>query len=135
MIGRLIYTSISLCNAEDIKDIREHSRAANSHRNITGALLLSHGRFMQYLEGDAAAIDELYEKIGADRRHHECKVLDRRSISNRIFQGWAMTWLPSTRDTDLLIDALVPPNRRVDALDGSSAGAFFYALSKLSQRL
>ena len=135
MLGRIIYTSTSSCQADDIPRILDSSRISNRRRDVTGALLLVHGRFLQYLEGDEATVIALYESISRDTRHTDCKLLDRRLISTRIFAGWNMTWLPNTRDTDLLIDALVPANSRLDALDATSSGAFFYALSKLSQRL
>lgn len=138
MLGRIIYTSTSLCQTEDIQQILERSRILNAQSDVTGALFLHEGKFLQYLEGDEAAIDTVYERILKDRRHTDCRQIDCRLISVRIFNDWSMTWLPHTFGAGLLIDALVPHKRQINALnalDATSAGAFFYALSKLSQRL
>lgn len=138
MLGRIIYTSTSLCQTEDIPQILERSRTLNAQSGVTGALFLYEGKFLQYLEGDEAAIETVYERILKDRRHTDCRQIDCRLISVRIFNDWSMTWLPHTFGAGLLIDALVPHKRHVNALnalDATSAGAFFYALSKLSQRL
>ena len=138
MLGRIIYTSTSVCQAEDIQQILERSRILNAQGDVTGALFLHEGKFLQYLEGDEAAIDTVYGRILKDRRHKDCRQIDCRLISARIFNDWSMTWLPHTFGAGLLIDALVPQKRHADALsalDATSAGAFFYALSKLSQRL
>ena len=138
MLGRIIYTSTSLCREEDIRQILERSRIHNARSDVTGALFLYDEKFLQYLEGDEAAIDTVYERILKDSRHSDCRLIDRRLISVRIFDDWSMTWLPHTIGAGLLIDALLPHKRHadaLDALDATSAGAFFYALSKLSQRL
>ena len=138
MLGRIIYTSTSLCQAEDIPQILERSRTRNAVSGVTGALFLHEGKFLQYLEGEEEAIGTVYERILKDHRHADCKQIDGRLISVRIFSDWSMTWLPHTFGAGLLIDALVPHKRHVDALcalDATSAGAFFYALSKHSQRL
>ncbi|MGJ7580289.1 BLUF domain-containing protein [Variovorax sp. RHLX14] len=138
MLGRIIYTSTSLCQAEDIRQILERSRIHNARIDVTGALFLHKDKFLQYLEGDDASIEKVYQRILKDSRHADCKLIDRRFISVRIFSDWSMTWLPDTIGAGLLIDALLPHKRHADALgalDATSAGAFFYALSKLSQRL
>ena len=138
MLGRIIYTSTSLCQTEDIRQILDRSRIRNARSDVTGALFLHEGKFLQYLEGDESEADKVYERILKDRRHADCKLIDRRLISARIFNDWSMTWLPHTIGAGLLIDALLPHKRHAEALsalDATSAGAFFYALSKLSQRL
>lgn len=138
MLGRIIYTSTSLCRTEDIPQILERSRTLNAHSGVTGALFMHEGKFLQYLEGEEASIGTVYERIQKDRRHTDCRQIDRRLISVRIFNDWSMTWLPHTVGAGLLIDALVPHKCHADALkalDATSAGAFFYALSKQSQRL
>lgn len=138
MLGRIIYTSTSLCQTDDIAQILERSRTLNAQSEVTGALFLHEGKFLQYLEGDEAAVGTVYGRIVKDHRHKDCRQIDCRLISVRIFNDWSMTWLPHTFGAGLLIDALVPHKRHADALsalDATSAGAFFYALSKLSQRL
>ena len=138
MLGRIIYRSTSLCESDEIPSIVDQARTLNARSDVSGALFTFGGRFLQYLEGEEDVVYVIYQRITNDRRHTDCRLLDRRLISTRIFKGWPMTSLPHTIGTNLLIEALVPQRGHVgaiDVLDASSAGAFFYALSKLSQRL
>ncbi len=73
------------------------SRKNNARRQIVGGLLFGDGCFLQCLEGEAQAVDTLYEKIAADRRHRDVKVLMRRPISQRSFGAWSMKYVPGER--------------------------------------
>ncbi len=54
--------------------------------------MLLHGDalFLQVLEGEASALDALYENILADPRHHGCHVVWRKVIPQREFGDWSM---------------------------------------------
>ncbi len=78
------------------------SRKNNARRQIVGGLLFGDGCFLQCLEGEAQAIETLYERIESDRRHRDVTVLSRQPISQRSFGAWSMKYVPgedSLRDT------------------------------------
>jgi hypothetical protein len=62
----------------------------NERRGVTGALAVGEKAFFQVIEGQRDVLDLLLEKLRQDRRHHGLRVLDRRPITHRQFEGWAM---------------------------------------------
>lgn len=68
----------------------------NTRAGITGLLLFQAGAFMQVLEGEKAALVELFEKISHDPRHHHIIRLIQGPIRERNFPNSAMAF----RDLD-----------------------------------
>lgn len=67
------------------------AQAFNSRHNITGELLYGGGRFLQLLEGDAQAVEHLYDnKIAKDPRHTGCTVLHQSPCDMRLLPNWSM---------------------------------------------
>ena len=78
----------------EIEDILETSRRNNAVTGITGMLLYADGNFIQYIEGEAEALDALFARISADRRHRRPMVLSRGPIEARGFSDWSMGYKP-----------------------------------------
>lgn len=91
MLSELVYLSdrVNVGEKQEIVDILTVCRKNNSGK-ITGALLYSSKRFMQYLEGDYHTVKETYEKIVKDQRHTNVRLLIFSPIEQRVFPGWAM---------------------------------------------
>lgn len=68
----------------------------NTRAGITGLLLYQSGAFIQALEGEKAALTELFEKISHDPRHHRVIRLIQGPIQERNFPNSAMAF----RDLD-----------------------------------
>jgi hypothetical protein len=134
MLSRLIYVSKSLCDTQEAIELLDQARISNTALDVTGALYLANGLFLQSLEGREATISALFDRIRGDLRHTDCRVLDRRPISARVFVGWSMAWLPASAQTNLIMQTIMAQNGPAAALDGSSAGAFFYAMSQFAER-
>lgn len=66
------------------------SRDCNERDGITGALICRGDVYLQLLEGPQDAVEEAYRRIERDRRHLEIKLLSRRTVTERLFPGWAM---------------------------------------------
>jgi hypothetical protein len=79
----------------DVKDILSASQRNNARVGITGALCLSNGIFLQQLEGDRTAVNELYHRLLNDVRHRDTAVLDFGEIPHRRFTSWSMGLLGS----------------------------------------
>ena len=100
MLSQLVYVSDrkATCSATEIEKILVSCKKNNASLNITGVLLYSPRKFIQYLEGDSKAIMRLYETIKADPRHERTMMISYGPIIQRFFPSWHM----ATREIDRL---------------------------------
>lgn len=76
---------------DEIDAIAEHSRHRNAEDGITGVLLTLGSVFFQIIEGDDAAIDNLYARVLRDERHTDVICLRAETnVVDRLFPGWSM---------------------------------------------
>ena len=114
----LIYQSRALVpfTAPELAVLLERARVHNRQAHITGLLLHSpDGRFLQILEGEDAAVRELYyQHILSDPRHYQCEVLGEGSCAERSFADWSMGFqVAQAEDLHALLKSgtLNPPTR------------------------
>lgn len=90
----LVYESQAIVPFEtaELTVLLKQSRAHNQQAHITGLLLHTpDGRFFQILEGEDAAVRQLYyQHILADPRHYQCRVLGEGNCAERSFADWNM---------------------------------------------
>ncbi len=88
---QLVYTSIrnTSCTDYEIQSILSSCEKNNPSKNITGILLHSENRFIQYLEGDKDII-QLYDLIKTDTRHKHAVLLSYGPLKERVFPAWHM---------------------------------------------
>jgi hypothetical protein len=79
-------------SSEQLLALLMQCRDNNATQGVTGMLLYGNGTFLQVIEGEVAVIDGLVEKIWADPRHAEKKLLHRREISRREYADWSMAF-------------------------------------------
>jgi hypothetical protein len=79
-------------SSEQLLGLLMQCRVNNSAQGVTGMMLSGNGTFLQVIEGDEPVIDGLVEKIWADPRHAEKKLLHRREISRREYADWSMAF-------------------------------------------
>jgi hypothetical protein len=97
-IYRLLYCSRnSLAGSiegqkNEIENILAKSRANNSTRGITGALLFNSGFFAQVLEGPLEQVERTFETIQRDMRHDDISVLECGNVPHRDFPQWSMAY-------------------------------------------
>lgn len=96
MIYELAYESVAKKGlpTTDIDEILETSRVRNSKSGITGCLVYYNRRFIQVLEGDQHAIQELYQKIKKDDRHRQVRIIAENAVEKRTFPEWGMAYFP-----------------------------------------
>lgn len=91
---RLIYRSRSLIppaqRRAQLGALFTTARAHNKREDISGALLLSGDSFVQTLEGEEAAVRDLYARIATDPRHDGLVLLDTDLVPDRVFARWSM---------------------------------------------
>lgn len=132
MLIRTIYVSrASSPMPLELKDILAVSRKNNPGRGISGAMCFLDGVYLQFLEGEAAVVDALYQKIEKDARHADVKMLVHEPIAQRGYPKWSMallTWndeikvLFSQFNPDSACDLYAADPATVDALLRAWAG-------------
>lgn len=92
MLVRLMYASRATdsVDQEALLGILRQSKAGNATLGITGVLCFSEGIFLQVLEGGRMAVNALYNRIAADKRHCDVVLLTYQEIGERRFAGWSM---------------------------------------------
>lgn len=89
---RLIYFSSASpeLTDNDVDAILEEAIAGNELRGITGLLAYDDFHFMQVLEGNEDAVNNLYFRIAQDPRHYDVKLVHYQKVQERHFQEWSM---------------------------------------------
>jgi hypothetical protein len=89
---QLVYTSAATrqFDAIELTALLTKARQKNESLDVSGMLVYHDGSFLQVLEGEATAVDSLYERITRDDRHTKCTVLLRTFIDRRNFGDWSM---------------------------------------------
>lgn len=104
---RLIYAS--RVNAPiDIKALLKQAQKNNPALGITGGLAVLDGVVLQYLEGEAEAVESLFARILPDVRHADVMVLERRAVPRRMFGDWSMAMLAWTEGTKQIFRSFSP---------------------------
>lgn len=75
----------------------EQWRDYNAKANISGILLYVQGSIMQVLEGEAQAVETLFDRIQTDPRHTDVTRVMNRPIAQRLFPDWTMGYETLTR--------------------------------------
>lgn len=89
---RLVYTSFrkSNCTDEEIENILASCKKNNPGRDVTGVLIHSENRFIQYMEGPKERVEELYTLKQTDPRHTSVNKRNFEPIKERVFPSWEM---------------------------------------------
>jgi hypothetical protein len=92
---RLTYvsTAVGVLPASELDRILLRSRVSNAGSDVTGLLLFHEGSFLQVIEGPAAGVMTLMEKIRRDRRHANVQVLESGPVSARAFPNQPLNYL------------------------------------------
>ena len=99
--SRNLIEDIHLDSLGEMTNLLGVARARNAKLGVTGALIFNEGLFAQILEGDEAAVREIFKRIQMDRRHTEINVFPTQQYEHRRFEGWSMAFVgpsPSARD-------------------------------------
>lgn len=99
-IYQLIYMSkaVTLMDTAALIQLLNKARELNAAHQISGMLLYAEirlkselqGRFIQVLEGQPDAVEQLFNNIRVDARHRHVTLLHRRFVTERDFPDWTM---------------------------------------------
>ena len=89
---RIIYCSQAThdFSPAELVELLGAARGRNEPAGLSGMLLYCSQSFLQMLEGDSAALDATYERIAADERHANLRLLQDAEVSERVFPDWSM---------------------------------------------
>ncbi len=94
-LHRAIYVSDAVGEAATsllvLAEILGASERNNRRDGLTGALMRHGGRFMQAIEGRRADVDGLMDRLRADPRHQNVRLLSDQNVAGRLFPEWPMT--------------------------------------------
>ncbi|WP_424494936.1 BLUF domain-containing protein [Salinimicrobium sp. GXAS 041] len=83
-----VSTAVPGLDINQIQEILDVSERNNNLKNITGILLFSEGNFFQVLEGDKEVLDQLYEVIRQDKRHHSLLKILQKEVEEPQFESY-----------------------------------------------
>lgn len=83
-------TAVRPPEVAEIEAILAASQARNAAAGVTGLLCHHDGSFLQFLEGEAPAVEATYARIARDERHHSLLRISNREIERRLFPDWTM---------------------------------------------
>lgn len=91
-LQQLIYrsTAIRAWSDEELDRLVAQARIHNYSYAITGVLLYADRQFLQLLEGEPAAIEQMYQHIVHDSRHTHITLLVREPVPQRLFPHWSL---------------------------------------------
>jgi len=106
----------------ELLEIINVSRNNNGKKDITGILLYSEGMFIQFLEGPAYELNEVYNAIVNDTRHKNIIKLVEEDIIYRSFPNRAMDFRSiNTHELETLA-SYFDPNKKVFENDDQYPG-------------
>ena len=79
-------------DGEELSLLLRQCRSHNGDAGITGMLCFSEGLFIQVLEGGRSAVNQLYQRILRDPRHHDVQLISRQPVAERRFPQWSMAF-------------------------------------------
>jgi hypothetical protein len=91
-LRQLVYVSRSRpsWSEAELDRLLTRARIRNGARGITSILLYVGGSFVQSLEGPAAIVTPLIDRIRADQRHWHLRCLVDREVAMRDFADWSL---------------------------------------------
>lgn len=132
---RLIYISSATRSLpeQELLDLVSNARENNRSRDVTGMLLLKNHTFLQVLEGESEAVDDVFERIGRDDRATGIVVLVDEPIASRDFPGWFMGYNHIAVQGDGVLEALETTGD-VEEFDQVRPGAALDLLKRFANR-
>jgi hypothetical protein len=128
---QIVYTSIA--NQEfspaDIDRLLAAARARNKAIGVTGMLVFHDGTFLQALEGEQRAVNEVFASVKDDGRHRDITILHRGpGFEQRVFGDWPMGFAGFSGAADILRGFVSLNERlRIKDLDRARAMALLAA--------
>ena len=128
---RLLYYSRASreMSLADLKDILETARDNNADLSICGMLCYDQQYFLQALEGEREAVNELYLDIADDARHDEIVIIAYNEVDQPTFPEWKMGYAGSSVQFTSLLQELGQTHFAPADMSGEQALQFLTKMS------
>ena len=135
---RLIYASRSnpILDGPEVYSLLATSKRNNREHGLTGVLLYGQGYFLQVLEGDRGEVNRVFQRIVADQRHDDVRIIEAVNTGGREFSEWSMEIIGWPDEVDsrtmrILRETTGEEQLRPFEVDGSQAVSLLKRLVKL----
>jgi hypothetical protein len=135
---RLVYRSRSTLagSAEEVRQavdaLLATARRRNAAAGVTGAVIVAPRHFVQALEGPAAAVEAIFDRICCDLRHAVIEVVECGPVLEPAFGGGAMSHLIPDAEAGALLDQVGDETELAEA--AAAAMRLMLALLRPSDR-
>jgi len=94
MFERIVYQSTASQEFGSLALFRllTEAQLRNARLHITGHLLFLNGQFTQCLEGPPNSVEQVWQSLLRDSRHHNIELLVRHTTEERRFPAWSMAF-------------------------------------------
>lgn len=91
MLRQYLYISTApSLSRDDVSQILQTSMRNNASQGVTGLLLYNGRNFLQLIEGEGVALDQLMKRISQDPRHSGVSMLHKSDVDVRSCPEWSM---------------------------------------------
>jgi hypothetical protein len=122
---QIVYTSTATehLSCADLNELLLGARNRNKTLGVSGMLVFHGGTFLQALEGEKRAVNEIFASILTDPRHRDIEVLHRGpGFDQRVFGDWSMGFADFTGAATMLKGFIrLNEQVRIRELDGTRA--------------
>jgi hypothetical protein len=122
---QIVYTSTATehLSSADLNKLLLGARHRNKTLGVSGMLVFHGGTFLQALEGEKRAVNEIFASILTDPRHSDIEVLHRGpGFDQRVFGDWSMGFADFTGAVTMLKGFIrLNEQVRIRELDGARA--------------
>lgn len=122
---QIVYTSSANrdFSAADLNTLLRAARTRNKALGVTGMMVFHDGIFLQALEGEDRAVNEIFARIRTDPRHGDLAELHRgHGAEQRVFGDWPLAFADFT-GAAVFLQGFVRFNEQLKLKDLDSAGA------------
>lgn len=118
---------------QDLNDILTVARDFNAKNDICGVLYYADGSFFQCLQGSKDCVEQLYQRICEDKRHHEIIGFKICEISETKFKDWSMKYVQRNSNITKFFKDLSFNSFSPSALDETTLPVFLKHLFEADQ--
>lgn len=116
---------------QDLSDILVRARSFNTEQRIFGVLYYAEGRFFQCLQGEQAALEQLFQHIAHDTRHRDIVRYPDQTIDQIDFSKWSMKYVNRHSEIASLFQRFGHSSFQPDVLNLEQIQAFLTTLLRL----
>lgn len=127
MLERLIYKSIATQTLGSLHlfHLLTEARKRNKQLGITGLLVYTQDAFYQCLEGTPQALDQMWQSLQSDPRHHDLALLSREPQGARQFANWRMAFASDPQFNRYQLPGFFPLEKKPAPSQGGSGSPSF----------